>query len=1156
MSIDRRFLVSLGFALASLATTIHAQRTWDGGGGGSSWTDTNNWNPDGSPVNQHIIFAATGTGTTTIVDANLNISHLHYTNTSGTHTTDLNGNTLILNNGVEFYTGRNTATSTAVIQNGTLNLSNNTNWRVGEREGSSVDAYGSLTLSNVALQSTDIQYILVARNWDGTNGSVTGVLDLSDATGTLNVRNGWTTAVGFGRDAHGTLTLGGSGMTTVIGQSAGALVDMRIGDSNGANNLDSLTTTGTLNGGSGSYTSRHSYLWIGHNEQNTGAAEGTLNLSSVAAGSSLTTYGWETRVGFGRQATGTLTLGPNTTASIGASDTQHATLNIGNSQGRNADGMTTTGTVASSGSFSGHLNWFFVGHNEQNTGAATGTLDLSAATGGTFRTYGWETRVGFGRDAEGTVDFNAPMVVQIGSPVGDPGGRAALYIGNSQGRNTGFQTTTGIVNANGASFAAHLSAFTVGSHDRNADDGGSATGTLDMSSASGGTFYTYGNQTQVGFGKNATGSVTFSDSQTVSIGQAGDRTYLRIGDSESRNWGTEATIGTMTSNGANFSAHLSEFHVGYNNVAGRGLATGTLDMSGASGGAFNTYGNQTAIGFGRLATGTVDFAAGQTVTIGQPTDRTWLRLGDTETRNAVGETTTGTINANGANFGANLSYFHVGYNNATTGSATATLDMSSASGGTFATYGGITAIGFGGRADGTVLMSANQTAQFGQSGDWTWLRIGDSETRNADGDLTTGTIGGAGTLNGNASHFWVGNNVHNAGAATGAFDFSNATGGTFNLVGGHEARVGFGRNAVGEVDFGDANLNIGVDAGNQYSWFRVGFNENQAGTLSQGTVTATGSVNAYIHHLWVGYNSNNAANTLDGTVDFAGPTTLYTGNEVRIGQGGNATGTLKLGAGAFTAASNVLVGDDDSGGNAGGSGTLWLRDTAMTQTGGSTTIDVSGTLKGHGSVTVNSLVLNGTVEGDGGLLDLSALSNITVGATAKWTAANGGSLLLPSRNVSPTDNWVWGGNAAAINSVAMSFSGVTGGTLSVRFLDPGAPALLPADTMADLIIGVWDFDSTGGFDFGNGSAALVFHYDESLLGTYAEIDLRLFHYDGNAWNDLGVLPDLGANTLSASGLTSFSPFAVGINIRIEVIPEPASFALLALAGLAGLRRRR
>jgi hypothetical protein len=80
---------------------------------------------------------------------------------------------------------------------------------------------------------------------------------------------------------------------------------------------------------------------------------------------------------------------------------------------------------------------------------------------------------------------------------------------------------------------------------------------------------------------------------------------------------------------------------------------------------------------------------------------------------------------------------------------------------------------------------------------------------------------------------------------------------------------------------------------------------------------------------------------------------------------------------------------------------------------------------------------------------------------------------------------------------------------------------------------------------------ITFTYDpEALPEGFDESLLRVFHWTGTAWENLGGAVDANGNIITVT-TDSLSPFAIG------AVPEPETYALmLAGLGLVGFAARR
>jgi hypothetical protein len=87
---------------------------------------------------------------------------------------------------------------------------------------------------------------------------------------------------------------------------------------------------------------------------------------------------------------------------------------------------------------------------------------------------------------------------------------------------------------------------------------------------------------------------------------------------------------------------------------------------------------------------------------------------------------------------------------------------------------------------------------------------------------------------------------------------------------------------------------------------------------------------------------------------------------------------------------------------------------------------------------------------------------------------------------------------------------------------------------------IWNLNFDGTFD---GLATVVFNYDPNLVGG-GPLSIIHFNDSSGAWENLGGIVDALYHTITVE-TSSFSPFAV-----VEAVPEPSTFALGGLAGLA------
>lgn len=108
------------------------------------------------------------------------------------------------------------------------------------------------------------------------------------------------------------------------------------------------------------------------------------------------------------------------------------------------------------------------------------------------------------------------------------------------------------------------------------------------------------------------------------------------------------------------------------------------------------------------------------------------------------------------------------------------------------------------------------------------------------------------------------------------------------------------------------------------------------------------------------------------------------------------------------------------------------------------------------------------------------------------------------------------------NDITLNFDNVTNsGTTSVS-VEYSAPSPPPGGF--SFLDYYWDVSTTASFE---DSITVTFPYDDSGLTSEQEAGLRLFHWEGGAWQDVTVLPVDTVNNKITGKVSSLSPFVVG-----------------------------
>lgn len=172
-----------------------AQVTWDGGSTPDhNWSTGGNWAGDAAPGNPYagtLLFGNDGLGTN-VVGQNWTVNSLIYSNSSlsGSHVTDLGGNTLTIGNG-QLCAGRSSSNTVVIIRNGTLQLGTAgtpadlyAGWENITVGGTPAMKGVSLTI-NSAINAVNLRHLAVTKDDDGGwpgAGGCESVMDLSGAS--------------------------------------------------------------------------------------------------------------------------------------------------------------------------------------------------------------------------------------------------------------------------------------------------------------------------------------------------------------------------------------------------------------------------------------------------------------------------------------------------------------------------------------------------------------------------------------------------------------------------------------------------------------------------------------------------------------------------------------------------------------------------------------------------------------------------------------------------------------------------------------------------------------------------------------------------------------------------------------------------------------
>ena len=377
------------------------------------------------------------------------------------------------------------------------------------------------------------------------------------------------------------------------------------------------------------------------------------------------------------------------------------------------------------------------------------------------------------------------------------------------------------------------------------------------------------------------------------------------------------------------------------------------------------------------------------------------------------------------------------------------------------------------------------------------------------GDQSVGPEGGTSTLNQTAGTL-SGNNWTLVGTSAG-------NNGTYNLSG--TASSSFTGN----------------------SFFRVGDN----GT---GTVNLTDSSSfSHLRNLDIAENSSGV-----GTVTVADNAVLNTGENIEVADDG--TGTLNISGNATVNSDAVVLSDGSgdatvnlSGGtlNANTSVTLGLQSFGTQTSGGSATFNHSGGTLNQGFTNMNEALSIG----EDGAGTYNASGTATISATGVLVGGNAGSDGLLELD----------GSSIAFNTddlaIGLQSNGVDGGAMgALSFIADaaGVSAIFSADNTefganADLFV-----DLTADANFAT--------FTSFNTGTLMDVAVLIDNANAVAGTFAGLSE--GAAVSIGGGQTAFITYVGGDGNDIvlqtfsEAVPEPGSLAVLAMAGIGMMTRRR
>ena len=539
-SLTHLVVVSL-LLLAGSTQCIASSLTWTAPAGGN-WNNAGNWTAGGPPdsLDDTVTFSTIGSGSVNTNDiANLAITRLTVSG-NNTHTTDLDGNTLTLNSLSVSAPVNNETASLVFTNSGTLIVTNSLSVGkatlaangesavmrldsgVGLQIGQDTGKRGVLYVGDVNDYACTasltagrnfnayLTSLIVGRRTVYDDSILIGTLDLSAVTNDAILDISGDVKIGTGRRARGNVTLSDA-IDLRIGTASSRGGQFHIGASVSYEII--VMQSSLLKLGSGRLDAYVTELRVGY----MAGLYGILNATNCSGG--VLDVSGDVLIGYA-----------DTTANITAGDVRLKNIDVSiGKEGAESDLMVVgSGNQAPSvftvagGTFDAHIEQFRMSVLERYD--ANATVDLSGVTNGHL-SISSKLHMGTYRAATTTLSLGTNFVTTIGSE----SARAEVLV--AAGSRPGACTLT-----SGGSFSAYVTNLLIGTNSyTGAAPTGSAVGTINLSSVTGGTLI------------SATGNVILGG------GTAGRGTLsLNVpGTSGGLDLGASATLTVMTNSSIN-----------------------------------------------------------------------------------------------------------------------------------------------------------------------------------------------------------------------------------------------------------------------------------------------------------------------------------------------------------------------------------------------------------------------------------------------------------------------------------------------------------------------------------------------------------------------------------------------------------------------------